>query len=99
LIKIDAAETHGAGWGAGFAARGVRVDNCASMYNADYRKRLPAEPHKFQKTDCITMHVLLQTTKPSYTPKSALLSLITLSIYILMIIPYTCIITINLELI
>ena len=82
-MKIDAAETSGSGRIAGFETRGVRVDNSAGMYNADYRKRLPAEPHKLWKAGCSAVHVLQQIHMSPYAPKSALLSLITLSIYIL----------------
>ena len=54
--KFAAAEARGAGRGAGLETRGMRVDNSAGTYNADDRKRLPAEPHKLWKAGCSAVH-------------------------------------------
>jgi hypothetical protein len=36
------------------------------MYNADYRKRLPAEPHKLWKAGCFAMHALHELANVSF---------------------------------
>jgi len=60
------------------------MDNSAVMYNADYRKRLPSEPYNLWKVRYSAEHIIQQIHMFPYIFKSALLSLITLSTYILM---------------
>ena len=62
--KLPAAEASGSGRGAGFATRRLRVDNSASMYNTDDRKRLPTEPHKLWKAGCSAPCTLCTNVKP-----------------------------------
>ena len=56
----------------GLRHREVRMGNGAVMYNADYRIRLPAEPHKFRKVGCSAVspsaakpHVSLHAPQPA----------------------------------
>lgn len=53
--KFAATEVPGSGRRAGFAARGVRVDNGA-IYNADDWKCLPVKPDKLWEAGCSATH-------------------------------------------